>query len=38
MSIVEKRLKPRWDYVAYAAIPADGKRYEIIGGEHFVNP
>jgi hypothetical protein len=38
MSIVEKGLNPRWDYAAYAAIPADGKRYEIIGGEHFVNP
>lgn len=38
MSIVEKGLKPHWDYAAYAAIPADGKRHEIIGGEHFVNP
>lgn len=38
MSIVEKGRKLRWDYAAYAAIPADGKRHEIIGGEHFVNP
>lgn len=27
-----------WDYAAYAAIPNDGKRHEIIQGEHFVNP
>jgi Uma2 family endonuclease len=27
-----------WDYEAYAAIPADGKRHEIIRGDHFVNP
>ena len=27
-----------WDYAAYAAIPNDGRRHEIIGGEHFVNP
>ena len=27
-----------WDYEAYAAIPSDGKRHEIIGGEHSVNP
>jgi len=38
MSIVGKGTKPRWDYAAYAAIPADGKRHEIIAGEHYVNP
>lgn len=38
MSIDEKGLKLNWDYAAYAAIPADGKRHEIISGEHFVNP
>ncbi|MFC1759037.1 Uma2 family endonuclease [Planctomycetota bacterium] len=27
-----------WDYEAYAAIPYDGKRHEIIDGDHFVNP
>lgn len=27
-----------WDYEAYAAIPSDGKRHEIISGEHSVNP
>lgn len=25
-------------YADYAAIPSDGKRHEIIDGEHFVNP
>ena len=38
MSIAEKAVKPRSDYDAYAAIPADGNRHEIIDGEHFVNP
>jgi Uma2 family endonuclease len=38
MSIVEKNRKSRWDYAAYAAIPPDGKRHEIIDGEHFVTP
>ena len=38
MSTVEKRVKSPWDYAAYAAIPEDGKRHEIIDGEHFVNP
>ena len=38
MSIIEKNLKSRWDYAAYAAIPSDGKRHEIIDGEHFVTP
>jgi Uma2 family endonuclease len=27
-----------WDYGAYAAIPSDGQRHEILEGEHFVNP
>lgn len=27
-----------WDYEAYAAIPDDGRRHEIIAGEHYVNP
>ncbi|MDP1562625.1 MAG: Uma2 family endonuclease [Pirellulaceae bacterium] len=27
-----------WGYAAYAAIPFDGKRHEIIAGDHFVNP
>ena len=27
-----------WDYESYAAIPADGKRHEIINGDHYVNP
>ena len=38
MSIIENDLRSRWDYAAYAAIPTDGKRHEIIDGEHFVNP
>lgn len=38
MSIAEKYHGSGWDYAAYAAIPADGKRHEIIHGEHFVNP
>jgi Uma2 family endonuclease len=27
-----------WNYDAYAAIPDDGRRHEIIQGEHYVNP
>lgn len=38
MSILQTNLKHGWDYAAYAAIPVDGKRHEIIAGEHFVNP
>jgi hypothetical protein len=38
MSSVEKDIKVRWDYAAYAAIPADGERNEVIDGEHFANP
>ena len=30
--------KKLWGYAAYTAIPDDGKRHEIIEGEHFVNP
>jgi Uma2 family endonuclease len=26
-----------WDYAAYALIPNDGNRHEVIAGEHFVN-
>lgn len=35
---IKEKAKSLWDYPAYAAIPADGKRHEIIHGEHFVNP
>ena len=28
----------KWTYEAYAGIPYDGKRHEIIDGDHFVNP
>jgi Uma2 family endonuclease len=38
VSIIEKGRKSRWDYAAYASIPLDGNRHEIIDGEHFVNP
>jgi Uma2 family endonuclease len=38
MSIIEKDQTLRWDYAAYASIPPDGNRHEIIDGEHFVNP
>ena len=27
-----------WDYEAYAAIPNDGKRHEVIAGVHIMNP
>jgi Uma2 family endonuclease len=30
--------KSKWTYDAYAGIPYDGKRHEIIGGDHFANP
>ena len=38
MATINKDLNSRWDYAAYTAIPADGKRHEIINGVHFVNP
>jgi Uma2 family endonuclease len=38
MSTIETDRKTRWDYAAYAAIPPDGKRHEIIDGGHIVNP
>ncbi len=38
VSIIEKGQKSRWDYAAYASIPPDGMRHEIIDGGHFVNP
>jgi Uma2 family endonuclease len=28
----------KWTYDDYAQLPDDGRRHEIIGGEHFVNP
>lgn len=37
MSISQKP-STLWDYDAYAAIPPDLNRHEIISGEHFVNP
>jgi Uma2 family endonuclease len=30
--------RTQWDYEAYAGISYDGKRHEIIDGEHYVNP
>ncbi|MFO1065925.1 MAG: Uma2 family endonuclease [Pirellulales bacterium] len=38
MSLIDKKQKTKWDYAAYAAIPWDGKRHEILDGDHFVNP
>ncbi len=38
MSIIERDQTSRWNYAAYVALPPDGKRHEIIDGEHFVNP
>jgi Uma2 family endonuclease len=38
MAMIESVHKTRWDYAAYAAISWDGKRHEIIDGDHFVNP
>jgi Uma2 family endonuclease len=38
MSIAKKTAGTLWDYEAYAAIASDGRRHEIIGGDHFVNP
>lgn len=38
MPTSSKQPSTLWDYEAYAAIPFDGKRHEIIEGEHFVNP
>lgn len=35
---IEKASKPLWTYPAYAAIPDDGKRHEVIDGDHYVNP
>ncbi len=35
----EKMARPSpWDYKAYAAIPCDGRRHEILEGDHFANP
>lgn len=38
MTIIDKDVESLWDYAAYAARPADGRRHEIIHGEDFVNP
>lgn len=38
MSIEKATAATPWDYAAYAAIPNDGRRHEILEGEHFVNP
>ncbi|MCA9185368.1 MAG: Uma2 family endonuclease [Planctomycetales bacterium] len=38
MTDARKAAPTGWDYTAYAAIPYDGRRHEIIGGDHFVNP
>jgi Uma2 family endonuclease len=38
MSVDNQHPAKRWDYAAYAAIPEDGQRHEIIEGAHFVNP
>lgn len=32
------RARKRWTYADYCRIPDDGKRHEIIDGEHYVNP
>ncbi len=37
MSSSNNSSRSLWDYEAYAAIPYDGKRHEIISGDHFVN-
>ena len=31
-------LTPKWTYKEYSLIPEDGKRHEIIDGEHYVSP
>jgi Uma2 family endonuclease len=38
MSSTSNSRRTLWDYEAYAAIPFDGRRHEIISGDHFVNP
>lgn len=37
MSSIRNENGKLWDYFAYAAIPNDGKKHEIIRGEHHVN-
>lgn len=37
-AIRNPRPDKRWTYAEYCRIPADGKRHEILGGRHFVNP
>ncbi|MCA9191300.1 MAG: Uma2 family endonuclease [Planctomycetales bacterium] len=29
---------PPWTYEAYAGLPSDGKRHEIVDGDHYMNP
>ncbi len=36
--IMTESTKSPWTYEAYAGIPYDGKRHEIVAGDHFVNP
>lgn len=38
MSVDRMNASALWNYAAYAEIPQDGLRHEIIGGEHYVNP
>ena len=38
MSIENQHPTKIWVYETYAAIPTDGKKHEIIGGDHVVNP
>ena len=34
----ESATRTPWTYSQYAAIPADGRRHEIVDGDHYVNP
>lgn len=38
MSTTRNSNSTLWDYAAYAAIPNDGRKHEIIRGVHYVNP
>ncbi|MFO1062812.1 MAG: Uma2 family endonuclease [Pirellulales bacterium] len=38
MSVDRMNASALWNYAAYAEIPQDGLRHEIIGSEHYVNP
>lgn len=37
MSTSAKGSQP-WTYAAYAGLPSDGKRHEIVNGDHYMNP